>query len=229
MISLLSLFIPDQSLLPVGVRLHNPGNIKLRDPWQGLTEKQRHERFCEFVSNVWGFRAMAQTLVTYQDRYGINTIAGIIARWAPPEDGNDVLKYINHVCVLTGYSADEKLNLHTYEDSWKIVRAITTHEQGSFDKYFQNWEVDEGLRRAGIEGVPQKPLIKTMSGVGTAIAAASTAAASDPTTVITLINQVKPVLDNSCIPMLHSVFTIATLIGIGLIVIGLVRKHERSA
>lgn len=163
-------------MAPRGVRNHNPGNLKLGDPWQGLAKIQDDPVFCKFQKNSWGFRALAVLLVHYQDNYGINTIGGVIKRYAPPEDNNNTLAYIQDVCRITGYTETQPLNFHQYTDSWKVCRAITFHEQGGFDEFFQNWELDEGLRRAGIEGVPVKPLRKSLTAVSAGVTTLSVVA-----------------------------------------------------
>ena len=90
--------------LPLGVRLNNPLNIRPGSPWEGLAVPDEMQGFCSFTSPVWGFRAAFRNLITYADKHGINTIRGIISRWAPPEDNNDTEGYIKAVCARTGYA-----------------------------------------------------------------------------------------------------------------------------
>ena len=118
------------------VRNNNPGNIEKGAPWQGLmppeemTDEQKDEkRFCVFKSPKWGFRALARTLITYQDKHGIRTIVGVIARWAPPTE-NVTTAYVKHVSDMTGFKADEVLDLHSYEHLAPLVKAIAIHESG---------------------------------------------------------------------------------------------------
>ena len=72
---------------------------------------------------------MLRTLITYQDKYDIQTIAGIVARWAPQVE-NSTEHYIAAVCKATGRRRDEVLNLQVYEDAMPVARAIVTHELG---------------------------------------------------------------------------------------------------
>jgi hypothetical protein len=181
--------------LPRGVRLNNPGNIEHGDPWQGLAPDQPDATFCNFLTPPWGFRAMAQTLATYQDRYKLNTIAGIIARWAPPEDHNDTPAYIAAVCAATRFAADEQLNMHDYNDAYKVIRAITEHEQGSFDQYFTKAQLDVGCIKAGLENAPRGVGPTVIKGVAGVTGAASAAAASNPDAVLATYNAVKPIID----------------------------------
>jgi hypothetical protein len=68
-----------------GIRNNNPGNIRYTGtPWQGLDEPKSDGQFCRFANPCWGIRAIARTLITYQDKHGLNSVYQMIARWAPP-------------------------------------------------------------------------------------------------------------------------------------------------
>lgn len=114
-----------------GVRNNNPGNIRWRDKWMGLVpEQQRTDTaFCQFVSPEYGIRAMMIILHHYQIQHGLNTIAGIIQRWAPPEE-NDTQAYINSVVTVTGISAHNQINVTDSSTMLKLVQAIIVHENG---------------------------------------------------------------------------------------------------
>jgi hypothetical protein len=72
-----------------GIRNHNPGNLRRSsDPWQGLAPEQTDREFFQFTSPKWGIRALARTLIVYQDRGGLKTIDQMISRWAPPNENN---------------------------------------------------------------------------------------------------------------------------------------------
>ena len=109
---------------PRGIRLNNPGNIRRSDdPWQGLAREQRDREFFTFEGEVYGIRALARMLITYQDRHRLRTIARIIHRWAPPSE-NDTASYTAAVERYTGVPADETLDLHRHEDLRPLVEAI---------------------------------------------------------------------------------------------------------
>ena len=86
--------------LPRGIRNHNPGNIKLGTAWDGLSDEQNDDVFCQFKEPVWGLRALVRILLTYRFNYDIKTIEKIIHRWAPPIE-NDTENYIKYVCAAT--------------------------------------------------------------------------------------------------------------------------------
>jgi seryl-tRNA synthetase len=57
---------------PRGIRNNNPGNIRRNgDPWQGLAERQGDVEFFTFKTiPIYGIRALARTLIAYQDKHG---------------------------------------------------------------------------------------------------------------------------------------------------------------
>ena len=166
------------------VRNNNPLNIERRasNPWQGLmpaaemTEEQKREtRFEVFKAPEWGFRAGARILITFQDRHGIRTIEGIVKRFAPAEDDNDVEAYIAAVESRSGFERDEILDLHQHEFLRPVLEAMAFHETGA------RWPaavIDKGLALAGMVE-PLKPRSKSRTltgaaGAGTAVALSST-------------------------------------------------------
>jgi hypothetical protein len=143
------------------VRNNNPGNIEKGSPWQGLCprekmtpEQEKENRFAVFVSPKWGFRALAVVLITYQDKRRaadgsvIDTIREAIERWAPPSE-NDTNAYISHVCKITGFDPNDRLDFHKYADIAPLAKAISTHECGGW--FFSDGDLDSGLRLAGVE------------------------------------------------------------------------------
>src|SRR3546814_3413666 len=75
---------------PRGVRNRNPGNIdRTGVPWIGEDRspeaREREHRFCVFKTPEHGFRALVRVLLTYQRKYRLRTVAGMIDRWAPPD------------------------------------------------------------------------------------------------------------------------------------------------
>lgn len=87
---------------PRGLRNNNPLNIRYveKNRWQGRvkTEDKKDQKFEEFVSLKWGFRAAFILLHNYTTLFGKRTIKDIITTWAPPSDGNNTNNYIKHIC-----------------------------------------------------------------------------------------------------------------------------------
>lgn len=151
-------FDPRQSR---GYRNRNPGNIDyvpankwtgqigLGDSW--LPPDKR--RFAEFHSAEWGIRALARLLTTYQTRYGLRTVSGIINRWAPPKNNkgqfeNHTSAYVSGVAAALGVSPYAVIDLSRYDTMKTIVEAIIKHELGG--QPYGSWTIVEGLRRAGL-------------------------------------------------------------------------------
>ena len=93
-----------------GLRNNNPLNIiRTKSKWVGLCELQEDLRFCQFQDLRWGWRAAFYLLTkVYYGKYNINTVEGIISRWAPDNE-NDTIKYVEYVCKVTGFYSCEVL------------------------------------------------------------------------------------------------------------------------
>jgi hypothetical protein len=79
----------------------NVGNIRP----VGGTGFVQHQTYEE------GIKAIDDNLKAYGSKHGINTIRGVISRWAPPSDNNDTEAYIRNVSQKTGIKPDEKIDL----------------------------------------------------------------------------------------------------------------------
>jgi len=130
-----------------GERNNNPGNIRHGSNWQGLADQQSDTDFCTFTDPKYGFRALAKVLLFYQQRYGLDTVRGIISRWAPPNE-NNTDAYISAVAGKMGCDPDTHLDVRNYKEMYPLVDAITRHENGR-NKYPRN-VIDAGLALAGI-------------------------------------------------------------------------------
>lgn len=167
-------------MTPRGIRNHNPGNLRF-DPsnrWQGRAtmeqrspEQLREREFEVFVSPEYGIRAIAVLLTTYFDRYGINTLDGIIPRYAPASE-NNTQAYINAVWRSTGFQPAQPLDLHDYATMKALVLAIIRHENGV--QPYSDAVIDKGLALAGFTK-PPKPLTQSRTIAGGAVAGAATA------------------------------------------------------
>lgn len=157
--------------LPRGIRNHNPGNLRRSsDPWQGLAPQQTDPDFCQFESAKWGVRALARTLIAYQDRWGLKSVKRIISRWAPPNE-NDTEAYVRAVAEAVGVSPDAPIDTHDYKILKPLTLAIIRHENGQ--QPYTDSEIDAGLVLAGVEP-PQKPLSQTRTVKGGQVAAGAT-------------------------------------------------------
>lgn len=165
--------------IPRGIRNCNPGNLRKGAPWQGLDVKQQatDPDFAQFVDPSWGIRALAVTLISYYDKHGIDSIDGIVRRWAPPNE-NDTESYILNVSADAGIASWNTLNLHSYNDLRPVVEAMIKHENGrgpmkNINTWYDAATIDAGLHRAGVvkiaDDVAAVPVTReTVAATGTA-------------------------------------------------------------
>lgn len=109
-----------------GLRNNNPGNIRRGITWKGMAAVQTDKEYIVFETPAYGIRAMGRVLDTYKNRYGLNTIRGIIERWAPASE-NDTASYVAHVARVVGVGPDAQL---TAAHRPLLVAAIVKHENG---------------------------------------------------------------------------------------------------
>ncbi|EAW3064319.1 structural protein, partial [Salmonella enterica] len=116
---------------PRGIRNNNPGNIRWGDDWKGLVPKsQRTDKdFCQFITPEYGIRAMIVILRNYQRKHGLNTITGIINRWAPTNE-NNTQAYIDSVAKSTDTAPDQFVHTDDSHFMMKLLQAIIRHENG---------------------------------------------------------------------------------------------------
>lgn len=136
------LMITNQSQ-PRGIRNNNPGNIRGSEQFKWNGEIGRDDKdFVIFDTPENGLRALARTLQTYRNSHGLNTIEGIINRWAPDSE-NNTESYITH--------ATRQLNMPRYaplspQDYPRLMAVIVAHENGV--QPFALAELQEGYKNA---------------------------------------------------------------------------------
>lgn len=112
-----------------GIRLNNPGNIEQGQKWQGLSDVQSDPRFCSFTDAEYGIRALCKILITYQTKYKLNTIEGLIHRYAPAHE-NPTATYVSNVAKWSGFGAKVVVDLKKRETLASIAKAIIRQENG---------------------------------------------------------------------------------------------------
>lgn len=111
-----------------GIRNNNPGNIrKGTSEWQGMSPVQKDTAFVQFVTPVYGIRALAVLLKNYSSRYGLNTVEGLISRYAPPSE-NITGSYVSAVSKAIGVDARQTINVAAMLPG--LIAAIIKHENG---------------------------------------------------------------------------------------------------
>lgn len=128
---------------PRGIRNNNPGNIRMSgNAWRGKIGNDGAFEIFDTPTN--GIRAMMVNLRTYFNNYGLNTVAGIAGRWAPPSE-NKTAGYITVVNKQGGLATGAVLNLNDQATMFKLVRGIIGAENGSS---FTNYYPDSMLQQA---------------------------------------------------------------------------------
>lgn len=134
---------------PRGIRNCNPGNIRHGENWEGLHpySNELDKAFCVFISAKYGIRALCKILMNYNKLYGINTIQGIINKYAPPVE-NETDYYIRHVSQKLGVSPVEPINVLRPDVMYLLISAIILHENG-IQPYTEE-EIRGGMLLAGL-------------------------------------------------------------------------------
>ncbi len=171
-----------------GIRNNNPLNIRyvegITSTYTGCTGKD-DAGFCVFDTPQHGLEAAKRALLIYQDKHGLNTIHGIINRWAPPSE-NDTVAYINAICQAVGIDADTQIDLHSPSVLAPIMTAMIQHENG-----VQPYSADLILAAAGGEvsqPAPEAPPTAAPAPQGSPMGALG---------ILQLILSVAPMLKNS--------------------------------
>lgn len=113
-----------------GLRNNNPGNIRLSAVrYKGEVRPSRDPAFRQFESPAWGYRAIFVLLDTYRVRHRLETIAQMIARWAPPSE-NRTAAYILAVCSQTGIGPGERIDTRDPATMIPLAAAISRVENG---------------------------------------------------------------------------------------------------
>lgn len=133
---------------PRGLRNNNPGNIRIgRTRYLGEIVPSSDREFRQFSSMAWGYRAIFVLLDSYSRR-GIDTIRGIVSRYAPSNE-NDTSGYARFVCRLSGLGEDEPLDMGDRNTMVPVVAAISKMENGvaaDIDEVLAGWELFESHR-----------------------------------------------------------------------------------
>lgn len=133
---------------PRGVRNNNPGNIRRTAiRWDGMAVMQTDPLYVQFISTVWGIRAMVKVLRNYRDKHGLRTVREFITRWAPPSDNNPTEHYIAAVAGALGVGPDEPFELEWHLP--QLVQAIIRHENGV--QPYPDSVIEHGIRIASNE------------------------------------------------------------------------------
>ena len=227
--------------MPRGIRNGNPGNIRwtartAKDPWIGLDTPAydtdpikdamgnvvgRKPAFCRFKAPVYGIRALARTLITYQERRlaedgsAIDTVQEIITRWAPAGDNNDPVGYAEAVRRQCKIDKGAHVDLQDFDTLKGIVKAIIQHENGQ--QPYNDAQITKGLVLVGVE--PEKGR-KSRTMRGAYLAGGATALGTIGQEAAQLVDQFSPVM-RFIQPLIANapwILGVLALVGLGVIV-----------
>jgi hypothetical protein len=212
---------------PRGIRNNNPGNIRRNgDPWQGLAERQGDVEFFTFKTPIYGIRALARTLIAYQDKHTLRSIRQILNRWAPTNE-NNTPAYVRAVAAQTGFDADQTLDLHSFAHMKPLVEAIIRHENGQ--QPYSDTQLTKGLVLAGVEPEASS-LQKTRTVKGGQAATAATAGLGVVEAVQQTIDPARDALVGLApyLEVAKWLLLAVTLIGIGVMLWARIDDHRKG-
>lgn len=114
-----------------GLRNNNPLNIEAGDFTKGQTGYTGSDgRFAKFSSLDQGIRAADNLLTVYSKKHGLNTVSGIVNRWAPPSDGNPTSAYADTVAKAIGVAPDQPIDMGDSSVRRRVIEAMSKFENG---------------------------------------------------------------------------------------------------
>jgi hypothetical protein len=120
---------PDQQL-PRGLRNNNPLNIEAGVFTQSQPGFAGSDgRYARFETPQHGVDAAARLIDVYAKKYGLNTIKGIVERWAPANE-NDPRAYAASVAGRLGIEPDQPLNMADPNVKGALLSAMAQFENG---------------------------------------------------------------------------------------------------
>lgn len=122
---------PVDGTTPRGIRNNNPLNIESGPYTQSQPGYSGSDgRFAKFASADQGIAAADNLLGIYNTKHGLNTVAGIIGRWAPASDGNPVSAYAKAVSDEIGVKPTDPINMNDPAIRQKLISAMGKFENG---------------------------------------------------------------------------------------------------
>ena len=116
-------------MTPRGIRNNNPGNLNFVHQPGAVLEPGPNARFARFPTAEAGLEALRDQLCRYITRDGIDTVAGIISKWAPPTE-NDTAAYIRGVAHSLGVEPATRLGQPIPRLISGLMNAIIRFENG---------------------------------------------------------------------------------------------------
>jgi hypothetical protein len=116
-------------MTPLTIRYNNPGALEYQ-PWMAKYGASLGEngRYAAFPSPDAGYGVMSKVLDTYQSKHGLNTVSGIVNRWAPASvDNNSTSTYTQKVAQALGVDPNAPLSSAQRP---ALMQAMASYEAG---------------------------------------------------------------------------------------------------
>lgn len=141
--------VSDKVLNTSGYKCCNPLNVKVfGNKWNGLIGQDERGHGI-FSRPEEGIRAGVKVLQSYSNKYGINTIEGIISRFAAADPAT-LRAYVDNVSHASGYASDEQLDVTNPDVLRKIIPPMIRQEIG--DVPYSDETINVGIHRGlGLE------------------------------------------------------------------------------
>lgn len=137
--------VADKVLNTSGYKGCNPLNVKVfGNKWRGLIG-QDERGHAIFSRPEEGIRAGVKVIQTYANKYGLNTIEGILSRFAAA-DSLTMGAYVDNVSHASGYAPNEPLDVKDPEVFKRIIPAMIQQEIGGVP--YSDETINEGVQRA---------------------------------------------------------------------------------
>ena len=136
---------------PIGIRNNNPGNIRTSGlDWEGAVGEEGG--FVKFDGPIAGGKALIRNLMAYNTKYGLDTVEGIIGRWAPAAE-NNTRAYVDAVANGMGVGAKDPLDMRNPTVLAKLAGLISRHENGGdhFDPEFFGKVADAAVTGGAVD------------------------------------------------------------------------------
>jgi len=115
---------------PRGIRLNNPCNIRISSSaWRGKITPSEDPNFEQFDTAHNGIRAAVVLFRHYTLFYGLNTVDGLINRWAPSVE-NNTTAYVLDVANRMVVRSTDCLNMSDAATLKSFIEAVIWHEEG---------------------------------------------------------------------------------------------------
>lgn len=143
-------FSPEEVIVPPrNKRNNNPLNVRPLpngQTWQGQVgvDDAKGGPFAVFSATWEGWRAACVTLLNYQRKHGLDTVRGIVTRWAPESDGNTPFLYAGRVAAELRLLPDQPFDVRAKLSD--LALAMARVEGGAWPSF--DPERDAGVRAA---------------------------------------------------------------------------------